>query len=571
MLIRDKEKLKEFYSEKRIWQGIPAIERSKNGRLFATFYSGTDREFLGNYSPLIYSDDGGENWSEPICCAYDGEYARCFDPVLWTDPLGRLWFIWNQVPDFSVYASICENPDAPCLEWSEEFFVANGIMICKPTVLSDGEWLFPVAVWDFNVLCAFNGAVGVSADIYSPEFIDYNSKNTGANVYRSVDNGKTFTFLGGCKYILGRSYDEHMIYEKKNGVLVMLTRTVYGINKTCSYDGGKTWTIGEDSGIAGPGSRMHIRRLKSGRLLMVNHYNYTGRNNLTAFLSDDDGETWPYKLMIDERNDVSYPDTVQDEEGRIYIIYDRERGGYKASLEEAQQSAREILLAGICEEDIVCGKIVNEGSYLKRIVSKLSDYTGGKDYYSGRRIENPDEFIKKYPDAKSALEKLFDYYPIKCQAVNCVDYKKFDKLITGIRNYDGDIRSKLKELIELINAASEKADKTTRVPVVECIIEYLQKNIAESVNLSDMAEELRISVYYMCRLFKSVTGLTIIEYRNSYRFTKAKELLVRTDYSVTQISRMCGFDDSCYFALKFKEREGMPPNAYRGAFRGDEL
>ncbi len=43
-------------------------------------------------------------------------------------------------------------------------------------------------------------------------------------------------------------------------------------------------------------------------------------------LSEDDGATWKYSLMIDERDDVSYPDAKEADDGYIYITYDRERG-----------------------------------------------------------------------------------------------------------------------------------------------------------------------------------------------------------------------------------------------------
>ena len=61
---------------------------------------------------------------------------------------------------------------------------------------------------------------------------------------------------------------------------------------------------------------------------IINHNDFKGRNNLTAFISEDDGETWPYSLLLDRRNNVSYPDVKEDENGNIYVIYDRERGGF---------------------------------------------------------------------------------------------------------------------------------------------------------------------------------------------------------------------------------------------------
>ena len=97
MLITDKELLKQYTTENRIWQGIPSIETTKKGRIFLTFYSGGTRENYGNYVMLIKSDDDGKTFSEPIAVAYKDADHRCYDPVLWIDPLGRLWFIWAMV------------------------------------------------------------------------------------------------------------------------------------------------------------------------------------------------------------------------------------------------------------------------------------------------------------------------------------------------------------------------------------------------------------------------------------------------------------------------------------------
>ena len=52
---------------------------------------------------------------------------------------------------------------------------------------------------------------------------------------------------------------------------------------------------------------------------MINHYQFVGRDHLTAMLSEDEGKTWKYKLLLDERADVSYPDAKEADDGYIYI------------------------------------------------------------------------------------------------------------------------------------------------------------------------------------------------------------------------------------------------------------
>ena len=356
MLITDKKKLEQYTAPHRVWQGIPGIARTKGGRTFISFYSGNTKETYGNFAAVIRSDADGA-FGEPIVVAEKLGNFRCFDPVLWIDPLERLWFIWNVMPGEEVYGSICEEPDAERLQWSEPFYIGRGIMMNKPTVLSTGEWLFPIALWSFRLFS------DVRSEGLKPEDV------AGSYVYKTTDNGKTFVKLGYAD-VPERSFDEHMVVERNDGSLMMLVRTSYGIGQSFSYDRGEHWTPGEPSQLKGPCSRFFISKLCSGRMLFISHHNYTGRNNLTAFLSEDDGKTFPYSLLLDGRDQVSYPDAIE-RDGYLYIVYDRERGCFKQSLEEAYSNAREVLTAKITEEDILNGAINPETSYLQNVACKL--------------------------------------------------------------------------------------------------------------------------------------------------------------------------------------------------------
>jgi hypothetical protein len=96
-------------------------------------------------------------------------------------------------------------------------------------------------------------------------------------------------------------------------------------------------------------------------LLLVNHHGFRGRNNLTAMLSEDDGQSWRGHLLLDERDQVSYPDGIQAQDGRIYVIYDRER-----------VSAGEILMAVFREQDVVAGRCLSSDARLRLVVDKLT-------------------------------------------------------------------------------------------------------------------------------------------------------------------------------------------------------
>ena len=358
-----------FQDTYRRWQGIPSIEVTDGGKIFVNFYSGQDAEVGGNIMVLCVSTDGGKSFrSCEAVVEHPDPQCRIYDPCLWIDPHGVLWMSWTQARGFNdgrsgVWVSQCSDPDADNLVWSTPRRIANGIMMNKPIVTSKGDWLFPTAIW-----CDTSGSVPTERHGLENEQF--------SNVYASLDEGRTIALRGHAD-IPHRSFDENMIVEKRDGSLWMLTRTFDGIGESFSTDGGYTWTPGRKSHIDGPCSRFHIRRLRSGRLLLINHYQFDqridledimsqgnvkswkGRSHLTALLSEDDGQTWPYYLLLDERNEVSYPDAKEAADGMIYVCYDWER-----------VTQREILMARFTEDDILQGHLSDKRSKLRVLVNK---------------------------------------------------------------------------------------------------------------------------------------------------------------------------------------------------------
>ncbi|MDY0167284.1 MAG: sialidase family protein [Thermoguttaceae bacterium] len=333
------------YSDKvRMFQGIPSLERAPNGRLWATWYGGGVTEDRHNYIMLVTSGDDGKTWSDlKAVIDPDGDGpVRAFDPCPWVDPNGKLWLFWCQATrggggDPVTYAMTTENPGEENTTWSEPRFIHDGVMMCKPTALSDGTWLLPTAIWGRDESC---------------------------RIVASTDRGATWTLRGaaGVPERKDRNCDEPMLVERNDGTLWLLVRTSYGIGESTSADGGRTWTPVMPWSVKHTTSRFFIRRLKSGNLLLVKHGaldQRAGRSHLTAYLSDDDGKTWKGGLLLDERGGVSYPDGAQAEDGAVYIIYDFDRTGEKF-----------IHMAVFTEEDILAGKCVSDQARLGVVVNK---------------------------------------------------------------------------------------------------------------------------------------------------------------------------------------------------------
>ncbi len=347
----------EYSDSLRLFQGIPGIERAANGRLWAVWYGGGTGEEGENYVMVATSIDDGETWS-PIRMVIDPPApVRAFDPCLWRDPEGRLWLFWAQSFHHfdgraGVWAIYTEDAESETPNWSTPRRLFNGVMMNKPLVLTGGEWLMPVCVWPWST----------RPDI--PE------EEKRPNVFVSTDMGKTFALRGGPQ-VPGEPSEvrpcEHMVIEKLDGSLWMLVRTTYGIGESFSDDRGFNWTVLRPCVIRHTASRFFIRRLASGKLLLVKHGPIdvqTDRSHLMAFLSSDDGESWHGGLMIDEREGVSYPDAVQADDGTIYLIYDYSRRGDK-----------QILMARFTEDDVEGGKICTENSRLRLLVNQATGMT----------------------------------------------------------------------------------------------------------------------------------------------------------------------------------------------------
>ena len=359
----------EYWTANRQFQGIPGIAVAPSGRLWATWYTGGTGEGPDNYVVLVTSADQGATWSEPVAVVAPPGNIRSFDPTLWHDPAGRMWWFWAQSysPKLGeimdgrggVWGVHTSESDSPNPMFSAPQRIANGVMMNKPTVLSSGEWALPTAVWTYH----------------APE-VEALRAERFSNIVVSTDEGRSFVRRGGAD-VPDRSYDEHMIVERRDGRLWILVRTQYGIGQSFSKDRGRTWSPGEDSGLGGPNSRFFIRRLASGNLLLVNHADipaaeaaalclggktWRPRRKLTACLSEDDGQTWKGGLVLDEREQVSYPDGAQDAQGLIRVIYDHDRNGQG-----------NIFMAAFCEEDVLAGACRSPGAKLKILVNR----TGG--------------------------------------------------------------------------------------------------------------------------------------------------------------------------------------------------
>lgn len=100
---------------------------------------------------------------------------------------------------------------------------------------------------------------------------------------------------------------------------------------------------------------------------------------------------------------------------------------------------------------------------------------------------------------------------------------------------------------------------------VHAAMAYLRENLATRVGVAELAEMANLSPSHFAALFKSTTGLGVIEYLTRLRSARARELLLTTRLSVQAIAETVGYADPYYFSRQFRRVNGVSPRAFRAA------
>lgn len=102
---------------------------------------------------------------------------------------------------------------------------------------------------------------------------------------------------------------------------------------------------------------------------------------------------------------------------------------------------------------------------------------------------------------------------------------------------------------------------------VDQICAYLTDHYQQKLSLAEVAAQFYLSPYYLSRLFRRVTGQSMVDFINARRIEAAQRLLETTELSITAVAEQTGFLTAAHFRRVFRELLGVGPLQYRKGFR----
>lgn len=97
------------------------------------------------------------------------------------------------------------------------------------------------------------------------------------------------------------------------------------------------------------------------------------------------------------------------------------------------------------------------------------------------------------------------------------------------------------------------------------VFDAIQAGFAEQLRVDELASLVHLHPVYFSTLFRRGTGLSPGQYIAHYRLGRARELLVSTDLSLSEIAARTGHRTASYLSRRFRQVEGTPPGKYRDA------
>ena len=155
------------------------------------------------------------------------------------------------------------------------------------------------------------------------------------------------------------------------------------------------------------------------------------------------------------------------------------------------------------------------------------------------------------PEVSDTVEKLMEVFSLGNNCPELETVAALSRLFAWIRNSGN------------YTEVSSSEDSGSRTDRIKPVLEFIETHYSQSLTLKDLSLVAGMNPKYFCRVFRSLTHHSPMNYLNFYRIEQAAHMLDSTELSVTEVGNRCGFWESSYFTKVFRKYKEVTPFQYR--------
>lgn len=106
---------------------------------------------------------------------------------------------------------------------------------------------------------------------------------------------------------------------------------------------------------------------------------------------------------------------------------------------------------------------------------------------------------------------------------------------------------------------------------IETVLSFINSNYEKNITLEETARKINLGPASFCRFIKKNTGKGFVDHLHEIRISQVLRLLIDTDYSISEISYRCGFNNLSFFNRLFKKKFQCTPKEFREQHYGTRV